>query len=62
MPEQKCLPIADSTTTRASVPDEISSVIWGSSLQNSKIIELAFSGRFMTRLAMWLRTSTSKQV
>ena len=51
MPELKCLPIADSTTTLASDPEVISSVISGSSLQNSRIIELAFSGRFKTRWA-----------
>ena len=60
MPEEKCLPSAEMTSTRAEASLDRVFTAAGSSVQKDGIIEFAFSGRFNRMWAMPLATSSSK--
>ena len=61
MPAVKCFPVEDSTMARTSPRASSSRAMAGSSVQNSRTIELYSSGRDMVTWATLAVTSTSKQ-
>ena len=53
MPAVKCLPVLETTITRAAALSEIALIAAGNSTQKALFIALRFSGRLRTTCAIW---------